>query len=93
MTTAIPFIHISTDPDCWGHNAEDFDCVTEAQRIRATAEFAGIDVAFDVDRRAFQHAGDGSERREIEWFDKWCSEGHAWTDDEWVAWFETFAPA
>ncbi len=89
--TATHFIHISTDSDCWGSNTEGFDCVTEAERIRDAAESAGIEVAFDVDRRNVNCNDDGSERTEIDWFGEWCTAGYEWSDEQWIEWFSPFA--
>ena len=74
------FVHISTDPDCWGSNPDGFDCVAEACRIRDAAEAAGIEVAFDTSRTAYQYDDDGRRRPEIEWFSEWCTAGYEWTD-------------
>lgn len=81
------FAHISTDSDCWGSNTDGFDCVAEARRIRDAAEAAGVDVACDDDRRGYQYDDEGNERVEIEWFERWCIDGHEWSDEQWQEWF------
>jgi hypothetical protein len=94
MTTATNnrFITVSTDADSWGTNDEGFDHVAEARRIRDAAESAGVPVAFDKPSSPLRQNADGTENSEIEWFDVWCREGHAWTDEQWVEWFTRYAP-
>jgi hypothetical protein len=87
-TASTKFAHISTDADCWGANTNGFDYLAEARRIRDAAEAAGVDVAFDEDRRAYHRDDEGNERVEIEWFDRWCSGGYEWSDEQWQDWFE-----